>query len=68
MTGTLSPTGTSGRWVAVVDGARVWQLRRQHGRSPAEPTGKAGLGLSTMTRLEGQPSAALTPSQPSLTA
>jgi transcriptional regulator with XRE-family HTH domain len=52
MTGTLSPTDTSGRWFAVVDGRRVRQLRRQHGLSPAELAGQAGIGLSTVTRLE----------------
>ena len=55
MTGSLSPAHTSGRWFAVVDGARVRQLRRQHGLSPAELAGKAGIGLSTVTQLERQP-------------
>jgi transcriptional regulator with XRE-family HTH domain len=32
----------------------VRQLRRQHGLSPAELAGKAGIGLSTVTRLERQ--------------
>jgi transcriptional regulator with XRE-family HTH domain len=52
MTGTLSPAHRSTRWFAVVDGRRVRQLRRQHGLSPAELAGKAGIGLSTVTRLE----------------
>jgi transcriptional regulator with XRE-family HTH domain len=82
MSPTLSPTRSPGRWFAVVDGARLRQLRRQHGLSAAELAGKAGIGLSTVVRLErqpqrcrtrtlarlaaalGQPSAALTPSQP----
>ena len=55
MTGTLSPAHASGRWFAVVDGARLRQLRRQHGLSPAELAGKAGIGLSTVSRLERQP-------------
>jgi transcriptional regulator with XRE-family HTH domain len=55
MTGPLSPAHTSGRWFAVVDGARLRQLRRQHGLSAAQLAGKAGIGLSTLFRLERQP-------------
>jgi len=55
MTGTLGPAHPSGRWFAVVDGARVRQLRREHGLSPAQLAGKAGIGLSTVSRLERQP-------------
>jgi transcriptional regulator with XRE-family HTH domain len=51
MTGTLSPTRAQ-RWFTVVDGARLRQLRRQHGLSPAELAGKAGISLSTVVRLE----------------
>lgn len=54
MTETLSPARTSSRWFVVVDGRRVRQLRRQHGLSPAELAGKAGIGMSTVTRLECQ--------------
>lgn len=54
MTGTLSPAQKSARWFTVVDGRRVRQLRDQHGLSAAELAGKAGLGLSTVTRLERQ--------------
>jgi transcriptional regulator with XRE-family HTH domain len=52
MTETPSPAHISARWFAVVDGRRVRQLRRQHGLSPAELAGRAGIGLSTVTRLE----------------
>ena len=55
MISTPSPARTTSRWFAVVDGTRVRQLRRQHGLSPAELAGKAGIGLSTVTRLERQP-------------
>ncbi len=55
MPGTLSPAHASGRWFTVVNGTRVRQLRRQHGLSPAELAGKAGIGLSTVTRLERLP-------------
>lgn len=54
MTDTFSPTQASGRWFAIVDGTRVRQLRHQHGLSPAELAGKAGISLSTVTRLERQ--------------
>lgn len=52
MTGTLSPTRPPQRWFTVVDGARLRQLRRQCGLSAAELAGKAGVGQSTVTRLE----------------
>lgn len=55
MTGTPGPTRTPDRWFTALDGARLRQLRRQHGLSAAELAGKAGIGLSTVTRLEGQP-------------
>jgi transcriptional regulator with XRE-family HTH domain len=46
---------TRNRWFTVVDGTRVRYLRRQHGLSPAELAGQAGIGLSTMLRIERQP-------------
>ena len=46
---TPSPTRSADRWFTVVDGVRLRQLRRQHGLSPAELAGKAGIGLSTVT-------------------
>ena len=55
MTRTLSPTRSRDRWFAVVDGPRLRQLRRQHGLSQAELAGKAGISLSTVTRLERRP-------------
>jgi hypothetical protein len=36
----------------VLDGVRLRQLRRQRGLSLAELAGKAGIGLSTLTRLD----------------
>lgn len=50
MASTPSPTRASGHWFAVVDGARLRQLRRQHGLSTVELAGKAGIGLSTVIR------------------
>ena len=57
MTGTLNPVRPPNRWLTVVDGARLRQLRRQHGLTAAELAGKAGIGHSTVIRLERQPSA-----------
>lgn len=54
MTGPLSPARSADRWFAVLDGVRLRQLRRQHGLSAAELAGKAGVGLSTVIRLERQ--------------
>ena len=51
MTATPSPA-RSDRWFTTLDGTRLRQLRRQHGLSAAELAGKAGVGLSTVTRLE----------------
>jgi transcriptional regulator with XRE-family HTH domain len=55
MTGTLSPVCASDRWFTVVDGARLRELRNQRGLSAAELAGKAGIGLSTVRKLERQP-------------
>ena len=46
---------TRNRWFTVVDGTRVRHLRRQRGLSPAELAGQAGIGLSTVLRIEHQP-------------
>jgi transcriptional regulator with XRE-family HTH domain len=45
-------TRSPDRWFTVVDGTRLRQLRRQCGLSTAELAGKAGIGLSTVTRLD----------------
>jgi transcriptional regulator with XRE-family HTH domain len=50
-----SPSSSADRWFAVLDGARLRQLRRQHGLSRAELARKAGIGVSTVIRLEGRP-------------
>jgi len=54
VTGTLSPARSRDRWFAVVDGARLRRLRREYGLSAAELAGKAGIGSSTVLRLERQ--------------
>lgn len=55
MTRLPSRTRPPNRWFIVLDGARLRELRRQHGLSPAELAGKAGIGLSTVTRVERHP-------------
>ena len=40
MTYTPSPARSADRWFTVLDGARLRQLRRQHGLSAAELAGK----------------------------
>lgn len=55
MTYTPSPVHSADRWFTVLDGTRLRQLRRQHGLSAAELAGKAGVGLSTVLRLERRP-------------
>lgn len=55
MTCRVGPGCPADRWFIVVDGARLRQLRRQHGLSAAELAAKAGVGLSTVIRLERQP-------------
>jgi transcriptional regulator with XRE-family HTH domain len=54
MPGTPSPV-RSDRWFTTLDGTRLRQLRRQSGLSAAELAEKAGVGLSTVTRLERLP-------------
>ena len=55
MTGSPSPTRPPQRWFTVLDGARLRQLRRQRGLSAAELAGQAGVGRSTVIRLERHP-------------
>ena len=42
----------SQRWVTVLDGTRLRQLRRQHGLSQQQLAAKAGISQSTVVRLE----------------
>ena len=51
----LNPAHSADRWFTALDGVRLRQLRHQHGLSAAELAGKAGVCLSTVTRLERQP-------------
>jgi transcriptional regulator with XRE-family HTH domain len=50
-----SPPRSANRWVTVLDGVRLRQLRSQRGLSPAELASQAGLGRSTVMRLERHP-------------
>jgi transcriptional regulator with XRE-family HTH domain len=50
-----SPPSSANRWVTVLDGVRLRQLRSQRGLSPAELASQAGLGRSTVIRLERHP-------------
>jgi anti-sigma regulatory factor (Ser/Thr protein kinase)/DNA-binding XRE family transcriptional regulator len=43
------------RWVTVLDGHRLRQLRRDHGLTQAELAAQAGVSCATITRLEGRP-------------
>jgi transcriptional regulator with XRE-family HTH domain len=47
----------SQRWLTVVDGRWLRQLRRQHGLSQEQLATSAGISLTTMRRLERQPAA-----------
>jgi len=39
-------------WTTLLDGARLQELRREHGLSQAELAGRAGISLTTVVRLE----------------
>jgi DNA-binding XRE family transcriptional regulator len=47
---------TPRRWITLVDGQRLRALRRQHGLSQEALADQAGISLTTITRLERQPS------------
>ncbi len=42
------------RWITVLDGEQLRELRRQRGLSRLELAGRAGISLSTLARLESQ--------------
>lgn len=48
--------GPSRPWTTVLDGERLRQLRRQHGLSQEKLADRAGISLTTVARLERQPS------------
>jgi transcriptional regulator with XRE-family HTH domain len=53
------PATRAGRsWTTTLDGARLRQLRRQHGLSQEELADRAGISLATVARLERQSQAA----------
>ena len=49
------PVRSPDRWFTVVDGTRLRKLRHQRHLSAAELASQAGVGLSTVLRLERQP-------------
>ncbi len=50
-------TNHAQRWIAVVDGHRLRELRRQRGLAREELAGRAGISLDTLARLERRQSA-----------
>jgi DNA-binding XRE family transcriptional regulator len=52
----LSPAGAGGgtarRWMVIIDGQRLWQLRRQRGLSQEMLADRAGISAATVGRLE----------------
>ena len=42
------------RWITILDGGRLRQIRRQHGLSQAELAGQAGISLATVGRQAGR--------------
>ena len=48
-------TGHADRWTAVIDGQRLWELRRQRALSQVELARLAGVSAHTVSKLERQP-------------
>jgi transcriptional regulator with XRE-family HTH domain len=57
MTGLPVTRPAAQRWTTAVDGVRLRHLRHQQGLSQEELASQAGISLTTMRRLERQPSA-----------
>jgi transcriptional regulator with XRE-family HTH domain len=57
MTGTLSTNSLMQRWTTILDGGRLRQLRREYGLSQEQLAAVAGISLTTIRRLERQPTA-----------
>ncbi|MGI8446008.1 MAG: helix-turn-helix domain-containing protein [Streptosporangiaceae bacterium] len=55
MTGTVNTHPGAQRWTTILDGRQLRQLRRQHGLSQEQLAIVAGISLTTMRRLERQP-------------
>jgi transcriptional regulator with XRE-family HTH domain len=55
MTGTPATCPTAQRWTTVLDGAQLRHLRRRHGLSQEQLAIKVGISLTTVRRLERQP-------------
>lgn len=57
MTDPATPARPSPPWTTTLDGRQLRQLRRQHGLSQEQLAAAAGMGLTTIRRLEHQPAA-----------
>ena len=57
MTSTLSTNSLAQRWTTILDGRRLRQLRHEHGLSQDQLATQAGMSLTTIRRLERQPTA-----------
>ena len=57
MTSTVSTNPGAQRWTTILDGGRLRQLRRQHELSQEQLATHAGISLTTIRRLEHQPTA-----------
>ena len=57
MIGLAATRPAAQRWTTAVDGARLRRLRHRQGLSQEQLASQAGISLSTMRRLERQPSA-----------
>jgi transcriptional regulator with XRE-family HTH domain len=57
MTGLPATRPGAQRWTTAVDGVRLRHLRHRQGLSQEQLASQAGISLTTMRRLEGQPAA-----------
>jgi len=54
---TATPTSRQQRWTCILDGRRLQQARRQRLLSQEQLAAQAGISLTTIRRLEHQPTA-----------
>jgi transcriptional regulator with XRE-family HTH domain len=51
----VTQPGRAQRWTTVLNGTRLRELRRRHGLSQEKLADRAGVSLTTVARLESQP-------------